>query len=255
MSDIASYCGSTAELVSKLTLSDEVLTLIEQHTRGQSSNSHWHRLRKGRITASNFYRVHTKVQSLRKNPNTECDKLVKNLIEPTSISHLPQIQRGSMLESEAINALIAQLTNEGHVNVKVQECGLYLYKPLQYIGASPDGILTCDCCEGQCLVEIKCPSSPVSELSYLLPVRPLSKSIKLKKSHSYFGQVQGQMLVTGLKKTYFFVYTTDGGTHCELINMKENFCKQLVSDLEVFFTQCMAPQLLSQPRAKKSRLL
>lgn len=130
----------------------------------------------------------------------------------------------------------------------VKESGLYLYKPMQYIRASPDGVLTCDCCEGEHLIEIKCPSSPISKLSYLVPQ---SKSLKLKTAHPYFGQIQGQMLVTGINKTYFFVYTVSGGKHLEEIHMSHSFCKQLVSNLEVFFTQYLAPSLLSAPSKKK----
>ena len=47
-------------------LTAEKIVQIEQATVGQADNALWHAHRKGRITASNFYRLKTKVESLRK---------------------------------------------------------------------------------------------------------------------------------------------------------------------------------------------
>ena len=47
-------------------LTREKIVEIEQATVGQAENPLWHEIRKGRITASNFYKVKTKVESLRK---------------------------------------------------------------------------------------------------------------------------------------------------------------------------------------------
>ena len=47
-------------------LTAEKIVEIEQALVGQAANPLWHALRKGRITASNFYKVKTKVESLRK---------------------------------------------------------------------------------------------------------------------------------------------------------------------------------------------
>ncbi|CAH3122823.1 unnamed protein product [Pocillopora meandrina] len=51
---------------SKKDLSADDIHLIEQGTIGQSENEAWHDYyRKGRLTASNFYRVYTKVETLK----------------------------------------------------------------------------------------------------------------------------------------------------------------------------------------------
>lgn len=251
VTDIARTCGTTDELISKITLSDDDLHQIELHTRGQSQNPHWFRLRKGRITASNFYRIHTRVNTLKKYPNKSCDKLVKYLLDPPSLGHLPQIQRGSALEAEAGNALVNHLTKVGHVNVRIRECGLYIYKSAQFIGASPDGILQCDCCQER-LIEIKCPSTAISDLPYLVAKVPSSKELKLKMNHAYYGQVQGQMLVTGINQTIFFVYAGNG-IHCETVNTNQMFCKKLLENLELFYTQYLVPKLLCGTSRKRPR--
>ena len=42
-----------------------------------------------------------------------------------------------------------------HKNLVISECGLFLGKTNCFIGASPDRLMICDCCEDVC-VEIKC---------------------------------------------------------------------------------------------------
>ena len=43
-----------------------------------------------------------------------------------------------------------------HDNVKLEESGFVINPNVPHIGASPDGLISCDCC-GQSVVEIKCP--------------------------------------------------------------------------------------------------
>ena len=59
---------SEAELVrgrmESLTLTEKTQTAIERNTRGQADNPLWFESRKGRITASKFHDVNTKVNSV-----------------------------------------------------------------------------------------------------------------------------------------------------------------------------------------------
>ena len=43
-----------------------------------------------------------------------------------------------------------------HSNMVIRDAGLFISQERPYIGASPDAIVTCDCC-GQGAVEVKCP--------------------------------------------------------------------------------------------------
>jgi len=133
------------------------------------------------------------------------------------------------MESEARLALQEYLSlnrNEPHVNVRIEEYGIYIDKELQFLGASPDGLVTCDCCEVR-LVEIKCPRIDLSRLSYL-------KDEKLKHKTSYYGQIQGQMMVTGIHKSYFYIYYGAGKEHFEILEYDETFCKDMRANLTKF---------------------
>ena len=91
---LAQHCFSTKDLVEKMKLTELEIGSLERDTVGQSSNELWKRMRLGRITASNFYRVFTKVETLKKEPSTDCSKLIRSLISPTPLGHLPQIAEG-----------------------------------------------------------------------------------------------------------------------------------------------------------------
>ena len=51
-----------------------------------------------------------------------------------------------------------------HKDIKLSDRGLFVDVTLPYVGASPDRILLCLCCEKAC-VEIKCPYS----INYIKP--------------------------------------------------------------------------------------
>ena len=76
---------------------------------------------------------------------------------------------------------------------------------LPYVGASPDRILLCSCCEKAC-VEIKCPYSInytkpcYSNLEYL---RLCDGKTLLRKSQKYYTLCMLQMAVTGTIKNCF----------------------------------------------------
>ena len=82
-----------------------------------------------------------------------------------------------------------------HTNFSIISSGLIISSLLPYLAASPDGIITCDCC-GVGTLEIKCPfcrrdeSPEVAEIWYLSNV---TNETRLKENHSYYYQVQAQI--------------------------------------------------------------
>ena len=85
-------------------LTAEKIVEIEQATVGQLVIPLWHALCKGRITASNFYKVKTKVESLRKAGTNavSAKKLVATLIgEDTPPKDFPACKYGREMEAIA----------------------------------------------------------------------------------------------------------------------------------------------------------
>ena len=89
------------------------------------------------------------------------------------------------MEMEAANKFF-ELMKKKHENLIISEYGLFLDKTNCFIGAIPDRLMTCDCCEDACL-EIKCPLSINYEKSNEKNLDYLYKSdneLKLKTNHS-----------------------------------------------------------------------
>ena len=89
------------------------------------------------------------------------------------------------------------MASSTHRNVHVKKCGLLVFKELNFIGASPDGLVTCCCGSG--LLEIKCPFSlryadpKISSPPYIR--KDSDGNLFLKESHSYYSQIQLQIAV------------------------------------------------------------
>ena len=78
-----------------------------------------------------------------------------------------------------------------HINFQWQESGLFISQTYPYIGTSPDGVISGNCC-GKGILEIKCPWTSREKLiseSVTQPVSCLtyddSNKISLKNSHTY----------------------------------------------------------------------
>lgn len=245
---IAEKSCTVQEFIKAITLTTVQIREIEQNTRGQASNPLWKTARQGRITASNFYKIYTRVETLKSQPHTDMSSLVNSILNPPELGFLPQIIQGKKLESKAVEAAISKL-KKSHKNVTVQTCGLFIHREKHYLGSSPDGIINCSC-HGQSLLEVKCPTKDISELPYLSVDRHL-----LPKT-GYYGQVQGQMLVTNIPQAFFFVYShTDVSTSVmEFITFDKTFGSALLTNLELFYLQHIVPKLLLEPLTKITKL-
>lgn len=114
---------------------------IEQKTRNQSKSKLWHEMRKTRITASVAYNVVRTVKSGKMSV-----KLAHSIIQPKPFSN-SAVSWGKNHES------IALQNYEKITNNNVIKCGLFIDENINYLAASPDGILD----DHTAVVEVKCP--------------------------------------------------------------------------------------------------
>ena len=78
--------------------------------------------------------------------------------------NIPSLKYGREMEPRALQRFI-EVMKPNHKNLKVTQCGLFLDSQFKFIGACPDGIVQCECCE-DAVLEIKCPYS----INHLSPV-------------------------------------------------------------------------------------
>lgn len=238
----------TEEIYRPLSVPSDILTAenierIEQATMGQAENPMWHEQRKGRITASNFYRVKTKVDSLKKGERNDlsAENLVSSLKGKSAPPNIPALKYGREMEPTA-KAAFLNIYKQSHINVSHRECGLFIHDTKQFLGASPDLLLECSCC-GKGVLEVKCPISvsndipTTSNLNYL--VNSNGKDT-LKKNHAYYAQVQGQMAIAKRKWCQFLVYTPKG-MHLECIHLDMDYWQSLQDSLEWFYENYLKP--------------
>ena len=136
-------------------LSSDEIDAIEKITVGQADNDAWHRQREGRITASSFYRVFTKVESMKASKENSADKLVDSLLgKAKPPTNSPALKYGRDMESIAVDKYF----KKHHKDVRCRECGISIDKTKQYLIASPDLLIEFSCYE-EAVVEIKNPFS------------------------------------------------------------------------------------------------
>lgn len=96
------------------------------------------------------------------------------------------------------------------------------------MGASPDGIASCDCC-GK-VIEIKCPfCQRHSEIDSSVSCLSTSDGkLSIDKNHAYYYQVQCQLLLTANEYCDFVVWT-DKDLFLKRLKFDENFCNDMIA--------------------------
>ena len=210
-SNIQVFCDNL-----QLLMTQENITKIEQSTVGQIENLNWHLYRKYVISAPKSHDVLTKMRKVQGGADSlNMWSLFQKISGLTHVNpDLSALKYGRSMEIHAVKKF-EEVFQKQHKDLKLTECGLFLHKAFPFIGGSPDRIVSCSCCENSCL-EVKCPSSinyttpqdPHIKLPYL--VKDSNNKISLNHRHKYYTQCQVQMGATGLKRCFFFVWTSHG---------------------------------------------
>ena len=172
-----------------ITISSDEAAYLEESTRLQAQSLLWHTQRIGRITASKFYSVS------RAGLDPPPASLVKEIMERSSKSAyiIPAVQWGIKNEDTAREAYI-DVVSEEHENFVLIPAGLHVDPSYPHLGASPDGLISCDCC-GKGLIEVKCPYKyrdvdpcTVTDSSFYLKISD-NVSLQLHRNHAYYYQL------------------------------------------------------------------
>ena len=221
---------------------------LQVATSKQAQTEEWNEHRVGRITASNFYRVCTRVETLKLKPSDNVDSLKNLLLGKSNFPTTKAMKHGIALEPHAKKKNVSEVKRK-HKGFTWNNIGLVIFKSTPYIGASPDLEINCECC-GHGLVEIKCPYSICDDvpsstnLTYLRDKESdFDVTTSLTERSAYFYQIQGQMAVTNTKYCDFFVYTKFG-FHLERIEFKVALWNDILEKLQWFWLKFIAPELI-----------
>ena len=224
-----------------LSLSAEEISDIEKVTRGQSSNSNWIEYRLYRLTASNFYTAAINTVE----PSSKIKSMFYKSFSTLATSH------GKKFEGHVIELYTIHMKEHG-LNVIISETGLQLSSSSPFLGASLDGMVSCK--NERWGLEIKCPFSKFkTSLQDALKDKKFflennGGTIKLKRKHQYYYQVQGQMFCADLKRIDFVVWF--GGSEplfVESIQYDEEFVlSYMLPRLHFFYCRAILPEFFTK---------
>ncbi|XP_064463680.1 uncharacterized protein LOC135374682 [Ornithodoros turicata] len=216
-----------------------------ESTKGQADNAKWYSERTGRVTASNFGRV---VRC------TKPDYLVKQILYPRKSAHSEAIAYGREHEAEAVDAYV-HLMHLYDRPVEVIETGLIVHRKYPFIAASPDRLVKEGDMDG--LLEVKCPLSKrgitaeeaSNDKRFCCSI--VDGEVRLKPSHAYFYQVQGQMAVAEREWCDFVIWTNDGAgngtTHVQRIDFDRSFWEEeILPGILHFVRHALVPEVLTK---------
>lgn len=255
--EVAGQVANSSELIATVNeLNSADVLIIQINTVGQAENQHWLNQRAGRITASNFHCVMTRMKTYSTDPSTDMTKLLKRLCGYTDCVGLQEnvaIKYGRNMEDEAIEAYSRQHKKDCG-NAKIERCGIFILQNAAYLGASPDGLVSCGKC-GLGVIEIKCPLTASHEKPCSKNVSCLTSTVSgdcLNTAHMYYTQIQGQMAISGRHWCDFFVYSRHG-FYLERIKFNPGFWSNCFKSLIDFFTKFMAQELITQTLLNKQQ--
>ena len=131
--------------------------------------------------------------------------------------------------------------------------GFFIDAVKPFLGVSPDSIITCNCC-GKGVLEVKCPYCNRENLteddqkSFCLTKE--DEKWKLRRNHSYYYQVETQMMVCKVPHCDFVVWT-EKELAVERIVADIEFFNPVLDAVQHFFVYGLLPEILSKLYTRK----
>ncbi|KAH7979327.1 hypothetical protein HPB49_009068 [Dermacentor silvarum] len=198
------------KLSEQMPLSDVERASVCERTIGQNENAEWMKERTGRLTASNFHRIIHCVKP---------EGLVKDILYPRKQGPLKQGDpRLYGLENEDLagNAYKTVMLLYDK-DIQLVKTGLHVDVTHSFVAASPDRIVKDGSDVG--LLEVKCPASKAGQavldacMDKTFCAEVVDGEVRLKRTHTYFYQVQGQLGVTQKPWCDFVIWTNHADLH------------------------------------------
>ncbi|KAJ8258033.1 hypothetical protein GJAV_G00192400 [Gymnothorax javanicus] len=222
-------------VLSSLAVTDLEKQQIEEATVGQAKNPLWSAYRKGRVTASNFGSVLAAVR--RKSYPLS---FFKTLLGQCNLEGSEACEWGNLHEPTAKQDYTKR------TGAVIQERGLFLSNS-GLLGGSPDGTVSNDC-----IIEVKCPWSARNKTvlqaaesrDFFLELDKVTASLKLKQTHNYWHQIQGNLHLTKANSCDLVVWTSLDFVILPVL--KDPSWAGNIDILETFYRDCFLPHILSQ---------
>ncbi|CAC5418196.1 unnamed protein product [Mytilus coruscus] len=229
----------------EISVTEEQAKAVENSTREQSNSKLWYRFRAGRMTASKMK------SACCTDPTLPAQSFIKSVCYPESYKFSSNVTDWWCQHEKFAKDIFTDKLRKEHENLKVEEVGFFINPNVPFIGASPDGIVTCDCC-GQAVVEIKCPfckkhdslENASDDKNFYLK-KDNDGNLKLDTKHMYYYQVQTQLGVCQMESGYFVVWT-EKDLHIEQIVFNNELWKEICDKSKHLFITAILPELIEK---------
>lgn len=243
--DIQEYLGK------HINVDEAVLTALETQTKEQSHSGVWHEERRKRITASAFADV------VRRNPGIKVEPLVRRFLYSTFRGNC-FTRKGLQEEANSKKDYILNRAVNCINVVRIEDMGLVVSREHPFLGASTDGKVFVQ--GGECgLIEIKNVlhnnTMSIVEATQKVSNFPLERkngNFFIKKSHSHYHQIQGQLNILNCSWCDFVVRRTNPFDMVVLRIIKDVdlWVNTMVPKLKAFYFKALLPELV-HPRHRK----
>ena len=126
----------------------------------------------------------------------------------------------------------------------MHDTSFFISPNVPFLGASPDGLVSCDCC-GFSVLEIKCPFCVKSDKLDSVTGFYLEKNGEGELTLNRNQHVQTQLGVCRLESAYFVVWT-EKDLHVEPISFDEEFWGMICQKSKHIFDTAILPELVGK---------
>lgn len=173
--------------------------------------------------------------------------LVKRMCYPEASTFSSRATEWGHSKEDVARRQYVSTVSSSHINFECTASGLHISSECPFLAASPDGVISCECC-GKGVLEIKCPYTAqcvadVCSGKQGILTKGSGGRLQINRGHQYFYQVQVQMFATGLNYCDFVVWTVQD-CHIERIQFDSAFCDEVASKCQKFFEQVLLPEIL-----------
>lgn len=174
--------------------------------------------------------------------------MIKSVCYPESYKFTSKATTWGCTHEKLARDMFTDQHKKSHENVKVHDTGFFINPSVPFLGASPDGLVSCDCC-GVSVLEIKCPFCVKSDMLDSVKGFYLEKEgegkLTLNGNHQYSYQVQTQLGVCNLESAYFVVWR-EKDLHVEHILFDEEFWGMICQKSKHIFDTAIMPELVGK---------
>ena len=137
------------EVVESLEVDKNQQALVEEKTRDQANSRLWFRMRTGRITASKFK------AACRTDPTCPSQSLIMGICHPEMAHFNTEATKWGCQHEGTAREVCCRYQKNRHADFVVTDSGVFISTKHPYLGALPDGMVTCGCCgAGVCKIKV-----------------------------------------------------------------------------------------------------